>query len=418
MSTGFLKADRLNWLYIDMNSYFATIEQQINKELRNKPIVVVPVLSDSTSAIAVSYEAKKIGIKTGTKIYEAKKLCPELVCVVAKHEEYTKYHKAIFEEVEKYLHVDKIFSIDEAACKLTGELCYQNNAVDIARQIKQSIRDNVGEYIECSIGIAPNCYLAKIATNMQKPNGLIVILPEDIPNKLYTLQLKDLPGIGGNTYKRLSSYGINTIEQLYQLPQNELRKKWGSIEGARIWYLLRGYDLPIETNKSSAIGHSQVLAPKLRNLENARIVGLSLLQKATYRLRSRKLYASRIILTIQTMDGQVLKESIKTADASDNIILSKMFIQGWEKLTNACIKKNTKLLPHKISINLAGLSEGSHQLSFDDMSINVQKKKNTSLMECLDKINNRYGNNTVALGYIPNTHSNNSVISFKHISKV
>ncbi|MCX4080035.1 hypothetical protein N7280_05500 [Rickettsia rhipicephali] len=116
--------------------------------------------------MAVSYEAKKLGINTGTKIFEAKRIYPELVCIVSKHEEYIKYHKAIFAEVEKHLQVDKALSIDEAACRLTGELCNQDNAINIATRIKQSIRDNVGEYIECSIGIAPNCYLAKIASNM------------------------------------------------------------------------------------------------------------------------------------------------------------------------------------------------------------------------------------------------------------
>ena len=123
-----LKATGLNWLYIDINSYFATIEQQVDPTIRNKPVVVVPVLSDATCAIAVSFEAKLKGIRTGTRIYEAKKLCPELICVLARHDIYIEYHKKIFEEVEKYLHVDHIFSIDEAACKLTGKLQSEINA--------------------------------------------------------------------------------------------------------------------------------------------------------------------------------------------------------------------------------------------------------------------------------------------------
>lgn len=323
------KVERLNWLYIDMNSYFATIEQQLDHTLRGKPIAVVANLSDSTSAIAVSYEAKKLGISTGTKIFEAKRIYPELVCVVSKHEEYTKYHKAIFAEVEKHLHVDKILSIDEAACRLTGELCNQGNAINIANLIKQSIRSNVGECIGCSIGIAPNRYLAKIASNMQKPNGLVVICPEDIPERLLGLHLNDLPGVGKSTYSRLRGYGIQTIGQLYKCSQQELKKKWGSIVGAKLWYLLRGYDLSNESTASNTIGHSQVLAPNLRNVESARIVALSLLQKATYRLRAKKLQASRIIITIQTTDRQTLKKSIKVAKLSDNISISKIFVQGW-----------------------------------------------------------------------------------------
>jgi DNA polymerase-4 len=97
--------NRLNWLYIDINSYFATIEQQINPDLRHKPVAVVPMLSDSTCAIAASYEAKVKGINTGTKIYVAKKLCPKLVCIKAKHDLYVEYHHKIFNEIDRYLHI-------------------------------------------------------------------------------------------------------------------------------------------------------------------------------------------------------------------------------------------------------------------------------------------------------------------------
>ncbi|MGI4752599.1 MAG: DNA polymerase thumb domain-containing protein [Janthinobacterium lividum] len=392
------KVERLNWLYINMNSYFATIEQQLDRMLRGKPIAVVANLSNSTSAIAVSYEAKKLGISTGTKIFEAKRICPELVCVVSKHEEYTKYHKAIFAEVEKHIHVDKILSIDEGACRLTGELCNKDNAINIAKLIKQSIRDNVGECIECSIGIAPNRYLAKIASNIQKPNGLVIIRPEDIPGKLLGLHLNDLPGVGNSTYNRLQGYGIQTIGQLYQYSQQELKKKWGSIVGAKIWYLLRGYDLSNENTASNTIGHSQVLAPNSRNVESARVVALSLLQKAAYRLRAKELHTSRIILTIQATDKQILKKSIKVTTLSDNVSLSKILTQGWNDLINSYIANNKQLLPYKISIALTGLTADSIQLSFGDMIESKQKQRNTSLTECLDKINNKYGNNTVVLG--------------------
>ena len=105
--------NRLNWLYIDINSYFATIEQQIGPDLRNKAVAIVPLLSDSTCATAASYEAKLKGITTGTKIYQAKKLCPELICIKARHDLYVDYHHRIFNEIGHYLHVDHIFSIDD-----------------------------------------------------------------------------------------------------------------------------------------------------------------------------------------------------------------------------------------------------------------------------------------------------------------
>ena len=186
----------LNWLYFDLNSYFATIEQQVNPSLRGKPVVVVPLLSDSTCAIAASYEAKLKGIKTGTKIYEAKKLCPNLICIKGRHKLYVEYHKRIFAEINKLLFVDVVCSIDEGAGKLTGKYQQEQEAIRLSQNIKLAIKQNVGDYITCSIGIASTKYLAKIAVEMKKPDGLTIIRPEDIPAKLYTLALRDIPGIG------------------------------------------------------------------------------------------------------------------------------------------------------------------------------------------------------------------------------
>ena len=110
--------DSLNWLYLDFNSYFTTIEQQINPSLRKRPVVVVPSLTDYTCAIAASYEAKRLGIKTGTMIFEAKKICPNLVCVEANHEKYIYYHHKLIKEINKYIPIETVCSIDEVACKL------------------------------------------------------------------------------------------------------------------------------------------------------------------------------------------------------------------------------------------------------------------------------------------------------------
>ena len=257
MENNYLQPKTLNWLYIDINSYFATIEQQVDPTLRNKPVAVVPILADTACAIAASIEAKRKGIKTGTRIYEAKKLCPELICVVANHQLYVQYYQMIFKEIDKYLCVDHIFSIDEGACRLTGKQCEEENALRLAKQIKTALKQKIGDYISCSIGIAPNRYLAKIATNMQKPDGLVVIKPSDIPSKLYQLHLANLPGVGVNTLKRLTTQGITTVKQLYQLDVKLLRQIWGSIWGEKVWYLLRGVDLPIEKTKSTTISHSK-----------------------------------------------------------------------------------------------------------------------------------------------------------------
>ena len=165
----------LNWLYLDLNSYFASVEQQINDKLRNKPVAIVPTLTDATCAIAASYEAKSYGIKTGTMIYEAKRLCPELICIQANHENYVEYHHKILTEINKYIPIEIIASIDEVACKLIGKECQEYQARQLAKTIKKGLEKNIGEYIRCSIGIAPNRFLAKTASNLEKPNGLQIL---------------------------------------------------------------------------------------------------------------------------------------------------------------------------------------------------------------------------------------------------
>jgi DNA polymerase-4 len=178
----------LRWLYVDFNSYFASVEQQLRPELRGKPIVVVPVETDSTCAIAASYEAKAFGVKTGTAIYEAKRLCPGLVCVLARHERYVEFHHGLIEEIERHILVTAVRSIDEVACRLMD-----NEISEIAESIKSGIAKTIGPYMRCSIGIAPNRYLAKVGTELQKPDGLVVLRAEDLPQKLFSLKLRDQP---------------------------------------------------------------------------------------------------------------------------------------------------------------------------------------------------------------------------------
>lgn len=191
------------------------------------------MLSDITCAIAASYEAKRLGIKTGTIIKEAKHLCPDLICIQARQSVYAEFHRRIFQEIDKHLHVDYIFSIDEGACRLTGNLRNKEQAVYIAQFIKDVIKQQVGDYITCSIGIAPNRYLAKIASNMQKPDGLSVILPENLPEILYKLELRDLPGIGNKVYQRLTEHKVKTIAQLCRFNRIQLCSLWGSIWGEK-----------------------------------------------------------------------------------------------------------------------------------------------------------------------------------------
>jgi len=405
--------NQLNWLYIDVNSYFATIEQQVNPDLRNKPVAIVPLLSDSTCAIAVSYEAKLKGINTGTKIYEAKKLCPELICIQARHELYIQYHHKIFNEIDRYLHVDHIFSIDEGACRLTGKYCLLEEALIVARIIKKAIKNNIGDYITCSIGIAPNRYLAKIASNMQKPDGLSIINPTELPSKLYPLNLKSLPGVGTKTRERLMKNAISSIEQLCLLDRSRLKTVWGNVWGEKVWYLIRGADLPLEKVQKSTIGQSKVLGVEEQEAHNARNILISLTQKAASRLRDKALFTTGVLLIVSFNSGRSVKENSRIKLSNDTSTLLKQVLKSWDKILGNVNTKNIKV--KKISVSFYNLQSESNQLSFDNL---CKQRKNQKISGVIDSINKRMGINMVSIGINTKTYKSEQIVAFGHIPKI
>ena len=405
--------NKLNWLYIDINSYFATIEQQVNPDLRNKPVAIVPLLSDSTCAIAASQEAKLKGINTGTRIYQAKKLCPELICIKARHNLYVEYHHKIFNEVDRYLHVDHIFSIDEGACRLTGKYCLEEEGVSIAKIIKKAIRDNVGDYITSSIGIAPNRYLAKIASNMQKPDGLSIINPTELPSKLYPLNLKSLPGVGTKTRERLMKNAISSIEQLCLLDRSRLKTVWGNVWGEKVWYLIRGADLPLEKVQKSTIGQSKVLGVEEQEAHNARNILISLTQKAASRLRDKALFTTGVLLIVSFNSGRSVKENSRIKLSNDTSTLLKQVLKSWDKILGNVNTKNIKV--KKISVSFYNLQSESNQLSFDNL---CKQRKNQKISGVIDSINKRMGINMVSIGINTKTYKSEQIVAFGHIPKI
>src|ERR1039458_7499293 len=165
----------LRWLFVDMNSFFASCEQQDNPDLRGQPVAVAPMLVDTTCAIAASSEAKACGITTGTPIWDARKRCPDVKVVQARPKLYVEYHHRICEAIETCIPVDAVLSIDEVACKLDNVQRRPEIARALAMSIKAVIRDRVGAFLTCSIGVAGNKLLAKLASDMQKPDGLVIL---------------------------------------------------------------------------------------------------------------------------------------------------------------------------------------------------------------------------------------------------
>ena len=391
----------LRWLYLDLNSYFASVEQQLDPAIRGRPVAVVPVMSDSTCAIAASYEAKAFGIKTGTKIYEAKRRCPDLILKAARHELYVRFHKMVCEEIDKHIPVARVCSIDEVACSLLGPERKRDNAIDLSRRIKRGIRANVGDYIGCSIGIAPTRFLAKVASDMQKPDGLVVLDADKLPGPLLGLALRDLPGIGPNMERRLAAAGIADIAALWALDPGRARRVWGSVEGERFWYALRGVEVPERETARRTIGHGRVLGPELRRPEPARLVARRLAQKAASRLRRTGYRAGAIDLGVRFEGGGGWWESFRLRQTQDNFVILDGFDRLWAMMLGALRPGRTL---KTVSVVLRDLAEDARATAdlLDALAAPREvPRPRARLSSTIDRLNARFGQDTIVLGARP-----------------
>jgi len=396
----------VNWLFVDLNSYFASVEQQDRPDLRGKPVGVVPMLADTTCCIAASYEAKAYGVKTGTIVSDAKRMCPDIIFVEGRHELYVEYHHRIIEAVESCLPVTAVMSIDEMACRLLGRERPLLAALELGRKVKSTIKEKVGPMLRSSVGLATSRYLAKVASDMEKPDGLVALTLDMLPDALRRLALRDLPGIGAQTEKRLNEKGIRTMDDLLELDCEQAGEVWGSVWGQRLWYWLRGEDFEVsETEHLKSISHSHVLAPEMRTAEKAWAVAHKLLHKAAMRLRSHKLWASSIGLAVgfsvpRGMNSPVSKfgkptrgwhHEIRLMECQDNQTLINALCRLW----NEKPKGQGYDEPYFIGVSLNGLvPDRLHSLNLFDSLDNT--KSRAKLLEAMDQLNQKYGMSTLA----------------------
>lgn len=393
----------VDWLYLDLNSFFASVEQQLRPELRGKPVAVVPVETDATCAIAASQEAKKFGIKTGTGIGEARRRCPELITVLANHDLYVDFHHRVLNEIDRHYPVQSICSIDEMACKLDAPRRSVPAAVDLAKRIKRGLRERVGECITCSVGLAPNRFLAKVASDMQKPDGLVILCAEDLPGRLLELELRDLSGIGRRMEPRLHACGIRTMKDLWEADRDVLHQVWGGVCGDRFWHALHGG--PTEDDHEAekrSVGHSHVLAPELRTPPQAGVVARRLLLKAASRLRRMQYRATHLHVSVRLEDGPRCEMQARFEPVCDSIVLARCLAELWQRVMKQARWQRVK----KVSVTLTGL-EAENQPQQLDLFTSVSdadtRKRREDLSRILDKINQKRGRDSVVIGFTPDT---------------
>ncbi len=393
-----LHQNPLLYLFIDFNSYFASVEQQEKPDLRNRPVAVAPLMSETTCAIAASYEAKAFGIRTGTKIAEARRLCPQLLVTPARHELYVDYHHRLIGEIDRHIPVHKVWSVDEMACKLDISERTPEAAADLARRIKRGIAENVGAHIKSSIGVAPSSLLAKIATDLQKPDGLVILQSEDLPGPLLDLRLTDLPGIGERMRRRLAQAGVDSVAALWALSPKQARAIWGGVGGERFWYALHGFDVPDLATKPSVIGHSRVLDPDSRRPSKARLVARTLALKAAFRLRHSGMAAGGFMLAGDKWE-KGWATHVRFPPTQDSFVFLKWLDAMWPDLVAKAGGERRASFRHvQIGLfDLTPLADRQHDLFLRADAESSEAHRCEGLWSVIDKVNSQLGREALTL---------------------
>ncbi|MFC2953170.1 Y-family DNA polymerase [Marinicaulis aureus] len=351
-------ADRpLSCLFIDFNAYFAGVEQHDHPELMGKPVIVTPLASEHTGAIAASYEARPFGIKRGTKVADARKLCPGIAVMPARHDRYVAVHKQLMAEIERHIPLEKVYSVDEAAFRLSRSERDPARAMDTARRIKEGIARNVGPALRSSIGIAPTRLLAKLAAERVKPDGLTVLRREDLPHALEDIPLTDIPGIGAGVAARLARADVNNFMALWRLQPKQARAIWGSVMGERFWHGLHGFETVEEPTKKSMIGHSRVLTREHETPEKARIVARALLLKAASRLRHYKMHASSVSLSVRIRPEGGWQSARRFKHSQDSFLFLNLLDEMWSEFCTRQRQKGPLPRLGGVTVYLHGLAE-------------------------------------------------------------
>ena len=388
-------------LHIDMNAFFASVEQQSNPELRGKPIAVIGA-AKRTVITTCSYEARAFGVKTGMNSWEARQKCPELIFVVGNNRKYTYTSTQIFAIMRQFTPLVEVFSIDEAFLDVTGCLSLFGSAERIAQLIKERIKDQFG--LTCSIGIAPNKLLAKLASDMQKPDGLTVIDPQLISQVLERVPIKDLCGIGPKMQQHLGRFGIKTCGELGRFPVEVLKRNFG-ITGERLHCMGLGLDnSPVvpdeEAEEVKSVGHSTTLERDI--VERSEILRylLQLSEMVGRRARKYKVAGRTITLTVRYADFTTFARQESRASHINN---SEEIYQATVKILDGIeLTQAIRLLGVKIS-NLRHHTE--------QLPLFPAERKKALLANAMDDVNNKFGDFSVTFGSLLGKDSGSKVIS-------
>ena len=365
-----------------------------NDSLVGKPAAVAGDPKKRTGIIlAANYEARSYGIKTAMVLHEALKLCPKLTLVPPDHHFYGQKSEEVMDLLSNYTPVLEQNSIDEAWLDMTGSEGLFGKSVEAAKRIMDEIKNKLGLW--CSIGIAENKFLAKMAAEMKKPLGITELWKHDIPTKLWPLPVKEMHGIGGKTTEKLNRMGIKTIGNLAKFDINLIVKTFGK-GGSEIHLHANGIDnspvLARLADDMKSIGRSTTLPEDISDIEKAKIAIMELADDIGMTARRHSKKGCTVHITLKYSDFQVVT---RQATIPATCITKEIYQAGCSLLEQNWNRLHPVRL---IGISLSGFHEDSYsaQLSlFDQIEGTVKSDKNERIDKAMDKIRNKHGSEII-----------------------
>ncbi len=315
-------------MYIDMNSYFASCEQQRHPELRDKPLGVLTYDSPNAAVIAASIEAKRFGVKSGMRLRDCRELCPQMLTISTHPAWYRQIHVDVMAILRSYCDDVIPKSIDEAVANFHSYHLVYKDLTEVARQIKADIAAKY-DYLKCSIGIAPNSFLAKVGTELQKPDGLVVITEDNIDEKLGTMKLTDLPGIAGRNERRLQLIGIRNPVEMRHSSAALLRKAFGGVVGD-YWHRRLNFgevDMYNRAENRTMSATRTMSSRQSGDRQQLESMLISLCTRLEQRLVKGGMFCKEVCFSIRYRDNTSWDTSIKLADPLQDAMEMRSYIK-------------------------------------------------------------------------------------------
>ena len=373
-------------IHVDMDAFFASVEQQDAPKLRGKPVLVSGSTGKRGVVAAVSYEARPYGVKSGMPLLSALRRCPHAVVVKAEHRKYSHISRQILDILKQFTPLVEPFSIDEAFLDVSGCQLLWGSPQELAILIKERVRESTG--LTCSIGIAPNRLLAKMAATMMKPDGMVTLTMADVPDLLWPLPIEKLYGVGESTAQRLRKLGISTIGALARAPHHLLIQQLGP-NAARWCQLAQGQDdTPVQAGVSppKSISHEATLIEDLIDPQKVRTVILELCEKVGRRCRQQGMSG-------RTVELKLRNPQFKTITRSRTLPAPTALTDDLYEVSLDLLSEHWSGFPLRlIGVGLSQLIRGSTQRQ---LQLTEEDRRYEELTKATDAIKDRFGENAV-----------------------